>query len=190
MNTLASMMKKSLSKMQETKGYITKARRDVLDLPKEHWVDAAVIATQGKQPIIPKDLPLIITKAIQNNSRCLQQYRKKKKGLKRDVDMFYADEAKKKRIASNKKRYWKNPNYRNGISKMDRSKHHFRAGSKVIVCGKEFFILGRQDIRYKLCDVYGKQIDKKIINESYPVPYTAIKQARSSKRGVMQYALR
>jgi hypothetical protein len=47
MNSIRKQLLLSLSEAKETFGYITKENRQLLNLPKEHYVDAVVIASQG-----------------------------------------------------------------------------------------------------------------------------------------------
>jgi len=49
MNSIRIQLLKRLPEAIETFGYITKEHRQVLRLPKEHYVDAVVIASEGKQ---------------------------------------------------------------------------------------------------------------------------------------------
>ena len=49
MNSIRKQLLRRYSEAVETYGYITKANRLAMDLPKEHYIDACVIATEGRQ---------------------------------------------------------------------------------------------------------------------------------------------
>jgi len=49
MNSIRIQLLKKLSEAEETFGFITKEHRQLLNLPKEHYIDAVVIASQGQQ---------------------------------------------------------------------------------------------------------------------------------------------
>ena len=55
MNVIISQLKRLYPEAIETFGYVTKANREVLGLPKEHYIDAAVIASGGNT-IIPSKI--------------------------------------------------------------------------------------------------------------------------------------
>ena len=55
MNVIISQLKKKYPDAIQTYGYVTKANREVLGLPKEHYIDAAVIASGGNT-IIPSKI--------------------------------------------------------------------------------------------------------------------------------------
>ena len=55
---IVSMLKKKYPNMLTTRGYVTKTNRQELELPKTHWIDAAVIASGGEK----FDLPSLIYK--------------------------------------------------------------------------------------------------------------------------------
>lgn len=63
MNSIRLQLLKQLN-CEETFGYITKENRQVLNLPKEHYMDAVVIASQGEN-VIFKTKNLILKKCIQ-----------------------------------------------------------------------------------------------------------------------------
>ena len=63
MNSIRLQLLKQLD-CEETFGYITKENRQALHLPKEHYMDAIVIASQGKN-VIFKTKNLILKKCIQ-----------------------------------------------------------------------------------------------------------------------------
>ena len=50
MNSIRAQLLKHYSKAIETFGFVTKANRQELNLPKEHYMDAVVIATSGIRP--------------------------------------------------------------------------------------------------------------------------------------------
>lgn len=50
MNSIRAQLLKHYSKAIETFGFVTKANRQKLNLPKEHYMDAVVIATSGIRP--------------------------------------------------------------------------------------------------------------------------------------------
>jgi hypothetical protein len=54
MNIICSMIRKKHPDLIETYGYITKANRQALGLPKMHCMDALVIASGGKETEVPK----------------------------------------------------------------------------------------------------------------------------------------
>ena len=54
MNSIRMQLLKSLD-CEETFGFITKEHRQFLNLPKEHFIDAAIIASQGKPVIFKTD---------------------------------------------------------------------------------------------------------------------------------------
>jgi len=47
MNSIRIQLLKLISKAEETFGFITKEHRQVMNLPKEHYMDAVAIASQG-----------------------------------------------------------------------------------------------------------------------------------------------
>ena len=47
MNSIRMQLLKELPEAEETFGYITKEHRQLLNLPKEHYIDAVIIASQG-----------------------------------------------------------------------------------------------------------------------------------------------
>jgi len=49
MNSIRVQLLRMLPKAIETFGFVTKAHRRLLGLPKEHYIDAAIIASQGRQ---------------------------------------------------------------------------------------------------------------------------------------------
>ena len=48
------MLRKEYPEVHETYGHITSINRRELGLPKAHWIDAAVIASEGKDLILPE----------------------------------------------------------------------------------------------------------------------------------------
>lgn len=56
MSTLRSMLLKHYPEAIETFGFITKENRLNLNLPKEHFIDACVIASGGEEFILPRDI--------------------------------------------------------------------------------------------------------------------------------------
>lgn len=63
MNSIRIQLLKRLPEAIETFGYITKENRQLLDLPKEHYIDAVIIASQGK-PIKFKTNQIILKKCV------------------------------------------------------------------------------------------------------------------------------
>ena len=56
MSTLRSMLLKHYPEAIETFGFITKENRLSLNLPKEHFIDACVIASGGEEFLLPRDV--------------------------------------------------------------------------------------------------------------------------------------
>lgn len=55
MNSICKRLLQSYPQAAETWGYVTSHNRLQMGLPKEHWLDAAVIATGGARPVIRTD---------------------------------------------------------------------------------------------------------------------------------------
>ncbi len=63
MNSIRAQLLKRLPNSEETFGFITKEHRQLMELPKEHYIDAVVIASQGKRFSF-KTKALILRKCI------------------------------------------------------------------------------------------------------------------------------
>jgi hypothetical protein len=63
MNSIRIQLLKILPEAEETFGFITKEHRQLLKLPKEHYMDAVVIASQGHQ-VIFKSNSILLKKCI------------------------------------------------------------------------------------------------------------------------------
>ena len=63
MNSIRTQLLKRLPNAEETFGFITKEHRQLMELPKEHYIDAVVIASQGKR-VSFKTKALILKKCI------------------------------------------------------------------------------------------------------------------------------
>ena len=72
MNSIRRQLLKRLANAKETFGFITKEHRQLMELPKEHYIDAVVIASQGKR-VSFKTKELILKKCI-----CKGDYRQTK----------------------------------------------------------------------------------------------------------------
>lgn len=64
MNIIRSRLLKAHPEAIETFGYVTKANREALDIDKDHYLDACVIASEGKPFRIGKELHLIRKKCV------------------------------------------------------------------------------------------------------------------------------
>ena len=62
MNVIRSQLLKMHPEAIETFGYVTKADRENLGIPKDHYIDACVIASEGKPFIMSKGVQLIVKK--------------------------------------------------------------------------------------------------------------------------------
>lgn len=62
MNIIRSQLLKAHPEAVETFGYITKADREILNIPKDHYIDACVIASEGKTFDIGNGVQLIVKK--------------------------------------------------------------------------------------------------------------------------------
>ena len=62
MNIIRSQLLKNHPEAIETFGYVTKANRENLGIPKDHYIDACVIASQGKPFIMGRGVQLIVKK--------------------------------------------------------------------------------------------------------------------------------
>lgn len=62
MNVIRSQLLKMHPEAIETFGYITKANRETLNIPKDHYIDACVIASEGKSFNMSKGVQLIAKK--------------------------------------------------------------------------------------------------------------------------------
>lgn len=63
MNSIRMQLLRLLPRAEETFGFITKEHRQVIDLPKEHYMDAVAIASQGKDVRFKTDI-VIFKKCI------------------------------------------------------------------------------------------------------------------------------
>lgn len=65
MNSIRAQLLKILPFTEETFGFITKEHRKIMNLPKEHYMDAVAIASQGKNVII-NDINILYQKCVSN----------------------------------------------------------------------------------------------------------------------------
>ena len=64
MNSIRIQLLKRLPYAEETFGYITKEHRQLFELPKEHYIDAVVIACQGNPAYFNKTKDVIYKRCI------------------------------------------------------------------------------------------------------------------------------
>lgn len=62
MNVIRSQLLKKHPEAIETFGYVTKTNRELLNMPKDHYIDACVIASEGRAFSLGKDVQLIVKK--------------------------------------------------------------------------------------------------------------------------------
>ena len=70
MNIIRSMLLKQYPNAIETFGFVTKANREALDLDKDHYIDAVVIASGGQNVELNNDIFYKTCVAKQNRSMC------------------------------------------------------------------------------------------------------------------------
>jgi hypothetical protein len=80
MNSIRIQLLKSLPKVEETFGYITKENRQNLGLPKKHYMDAVVIASEGK-PIKFKEVKVLYKRHIAKGSYQLYKGKRSEQNL-------------------------------------------------------------------------------------------------------------
>jgi len=64
MNSIRIQLLKRLPYAEETFGYITKEHRQLFELPKEHYIDAVVIACQGNPAYFNKTKDVIYKRCV------------------------------------------------------------------------------------------------------------------------------
>lgn len=62
MNVIRSQLLKMHPEAVETFGYVTNANRELINMPKDHYIDACVIASEGKSFSIGRDVQLVVKK--------------------------------------------------------------------------------------------------------------------------------
>lgn len=60
MNSIRIQLLKLLPKAEETFGFVTNEHRQLLNLPKEHYMDAVVISSQGKEVSFKNNVVFIV----------------------------------------------------------------------------------------------------------------------------------